>query len=155
MKVEILETESIKEFGVPKYADLGSSGVDLRASEDAIINPGERRLIHTGVKIALPKEVYIEQTDSFISFEAQVRSRSGLALKNGVFVLNGVGTIDESYRGECGVILYNSNNEVFTIKKGDRIAQLVLCPIMKFDFKIVKSLDETDRVGGFGSTGIK
>jgi dUTP pyrophosphatase len=153
METKVLNTLEIKELSLPQYVDSGSSGVDLKSSEDIIIKVGERKLVHTGLKIALPEPIKVEEVK--IHFEAQIRSRSGLALKKGIFVLNGVGTIDESYRNECGVILYNSGDEDFEIKKGDRIAQLVLCPIMKFDFKLVESLDETERKGGFGSTGVK
>jgi dUTP pyrophosphatase len=168
MITKILNTSEIKELGLPQYADSGSSGADLKSSEDVIVKAGERKLVKTGIKLALPKLIItkgtrIEREEEYrrvedlydISFEAQVRPRSGLALKKGITVLNTPGTIDESYRGEIGVIIFNTSNEDFEIKKGDKIAQLVLCPVMKFDFKIVESLDETERGnGGFGSTGV-
>lgn len=145
---------------VPKYAHQGDAGMDLYAAEDATIRHGEAELIHTGIAIALPD-----------GYEAQVRSRSGLALKNKVFVLNSPGTIDSNYRGEIGVILANFGNmqEIvnergesfaygpaeFKVHKGDRIAQLVIAPVTKAELVEVAELDETDRgEGGFGSTGV-
>ena len=131
---------------LPKYATAGSAGFDLCASIPApvVIAPGERRLIPTGISIALP-----------VGFEAQVRPRSGLALKHGITVLNSPGTIDSDYRGEVGVILINHSDEPFVIKHGDRIAQMVIARHEKASFEIVSSLDETERgAGGFGSTGV-
>lgn len=133
----------------PAYAKDGDSGFDLRANiiDDINLAPGKRVLIPTGLYFQIP-----------INFELQVRSRSGLALKNGIMVLNSPGTVDSGYRGEVGVILYNTGDEVFTIKNGDRIAQAVIAPVQTLNNSIfVKSetLDSSDRsVGGFGSSGV-
>lgn len=130
----------------PAYSTVDSAGMDLCASLDegtVTINPGERRLIPTGLRIALPQ-----------GYEAQVRPRSGLALKHGVTVLNSPGTIDADYRGEVGVILINLGQEPFEIKHGDRIAQMVVAPYARVSWNQVDSLDETQRgEGGFGHTG--
>ena len=131
---------------LPSYETLLSAGMDIRAFLDQplIIKPLERALIKTGLYIELPK-----------SYEAQVRSRSGLALKKGITVLNSPGTIDADYRGEIKVILINLGNEDFQVKRGDRIAQMILCPIAKVEFEEVENLPESVRgQGGFGSTGI-
>lgn len=129
---------------LPSYAKSGDAGVDLHATKDVIVHPMDRALIPTGIAIQLPRGV-----------EAQVRSRSGLALKKGVFVLNSPGTIDSGYTGEIGVILFNTTNEPFSVKRGDRIAQLVFSPVYQAEFKEVDELEETERGGGgFGSTGV-
>ena len=130
---------------LPNYQTENSAGVDLKANINAEITllPLQRVLVPTGIKIALPE-----------GYEAQVRPRSGLALKNGVTVLNSPGTIDADYRGEIGVILVNLSNENFVIKDGERIAQLVITKYEKVRFEKVEVLDETARgAGGFGSTG--
>ena len=130
---------------LPSYETLASAGMDLRAHTDTPITlqPMERSLIKTGLFIELP-----------VGFEAQVRPRSGLALKKGITVLNSPGTIDADYRGEIGVILINLSNEPFTINNGDRIAQLVIAKHERADWQQVESLTETERgAGGFGSTG--
>jgi dUTP pyrophosphatase len=130
---------------LPSYETLLSAGMDIRAFLDQplIIKPLERALIKTGLYIELPK-----------SYEAQVRSRSGLALKKGITVLNSPGTIDADYRGEIGVILINLSNEKFNISTGDRIAQLVVSKHERVDWELRKSLDQTNRGDrGFGSTG--
>jgi|TARA_B100000809_G_scaffold263831_1_gene318038 dUTP pyrophosphatase len=130
---------------LPSYETLLSAGMDIRAFLDQplIIKPLERALIKTGLYIELPK-----------SYEAQVRSRSGLALKKGITVLNSPGTIDADYRGEIGVILINLSNENFNISTGDRIAQLVVSKHERVDWELRKSLDQTNRGDrGFGSTG--
>lgn len=130
---------------LPSYETLLSAGMDIRAFLDQplIIKPLERALIKTGLYIELPK-----------SYEAQVRSRSGLALKKGITVLNSPGTIDADYRGEIGVILINLSNENFNISTGDRIAQLVVSKHERVDWELSKSLDQTNRGDrGFGSTG--
>ena len=128
---------------LPAYATQGSAGMDLRAAESATLKPTSRCLMPTGVAIALPP-----------NHEAQVRSRSGLAVKHGVTVLNSPGTIDEDYRGEIKVPLINHGTEDFIINRGDRIAQLVIAPVTKVRVFEVSSLDETRRgVGGFGSSG--
>ena len=131
----------------PKLETIGSAGADLRAfiNEPIVLRPLERRLIPTGIKIELP-----------IGYEAQIRSRSGLAFKNGVSVLNSPGTIDSDYRGDVGVILVNLSNENFIVNNGDRIAQMV---IAKHEFPLFinsKELGDSERGdGGFGSTGKK
>ena len=130
-----------------EYATENSSGMDLRAclTEAVTLAPGEFRLIPTGLKIQLMP-----------GFEAQVRPRSGLALKHGITVLNSPGTIDADYRGEVGVILHNRSNVSFTINDGDRIAQMVVAPYAKAEIQYVEQLDETERgEGGFGHTGVK
>ncbi len=130
---------------LPTYATEDSAGMDLLAavSEDVTLKTGERKLIPTGISIALPK-----------GFEAQVRPRSGLAFKNGVTVLNSPGTVDADYRGEVGVILINHGQEPFTVTRGMRIAQMVIAPYTRANWKAVESLETSDRgEGGFGSTG--
>ena len=132
---------------LPEYATSQSAGMDLRANieKPIILAPLERRLIHTGLHIALP-----------VGYEAQVRPRSGLALKHGITVLNTPGTIDADYRGDIGIILINLSNEAFEIKPGERIAQLVICSHEKAEWKLVDTLDSTDRNdGGFGHSGTK
>jgi dUTP pyrophosphatase len=143
-------TVNIKNEGrcdLPEYATVNSAGMDLRANieERVVLGPMERKLVPTGLHIALPK-----------GFEAQVRPRSGLALKRGITVLNTPGTIDADYRGEIGVILFNTTDEDFKIQCGDRIAQLVLNKVEQIHWIEVDELDETERgEGGFGSTKIK
>jgi len=132
---------------LPTYATEQSAGMDLRAnlSEPVVLRPMERRLIPTGLHIALPE-----------GYEAQVRPRSGLALKRGITVLNAPGTIDADYRGEVGVVLINLGQEDFTVNDGERIAQMVISSYEKADFIEVSSLDETERgEGGYGHTGVK
>ncbi len=130
---------------LPSYATEGSAGADLRSSsrEDVTIEPMDRALIPAGFFLGLPE-----------GFEAQVRSRSGLAVK-GIVVANSPGTIDSDYRGEIKVILMNFSREPFTVRHGDRIAQMVIAPVSRASFYVVSSLAETARgEGGFGSTGI-
>jgi dUTP pyrophosphatase len=132
---------------LPQYATEQSVGMDLRANLDApvTLKPLERRLIPTGLHIALP-----------VGFEAQVRPRSGLALKKGITVLNTPGTIDADYRGEIGVVLINLSQEDFIVNDGERIAQMVIARHEKADFIEVEVLDETERgEGGYGHTGVK
>lgn len=132
---------------LPQYETQASAGVDLRAyvPNPIVLKPMERALIPTGLYLELP-----------IGVEAQVRSRSGLALKKGISVLNAPGTVDADYRGEVGVILINLSQEDFTINDGDRIAQLVLARHERATFELVETLSETQRgAGGFGSTGIQ
>ncbi len=132
---------------LPFYATNHAAGADLRAAidSDVIIEPGCRALIKTGFAMALPD-----------NFEAQIRPRSGLALKHGITVLNSPGTIDADYRGEIGIILINHGDSDFTVQRGDRIAQMVIAPFVQADFKAVESLSETKRgAGGFGSSGKK
>lgn len=132
---------------LPAYATPQSAGMDLRANLDGpvILRPMERRIIPTGLHIALPA-----------GFEAQVRPRSGLALKHGVTVLNAPGTIDADYRGELGVLLINLSAEDFVINDGERIAQMVVARHETVAFSVVDELDETERgEGGYGHTGLK
>ena len=143
VRISIQRSGRAREFPLPAYATQGSAGVDLRASEPCVIPPGGRALVPTGLRIALPE-----------GYEAQVRPRSGLALKHGVTLLNSPGTIDSDYRGEIGVILINLGQEPFSIQPGDRIAQMVFAPVTRGVWDEVETLDETERgAGGFGSTG--
>jgi dUTP pyrophosphatase len=144
---EILIKRLSKNIPLPKYETSGSSGMDLTANiENEIeIAPGKSSIISTGLAISVPKY-----------FEIQIRPRSGLAAKNQISVLNTPGTIDSDYRGELKVILINLSDKVFKIEKGLRIAQMVVCPVVKATLKEVDTLEETERgVGGFGSTGTK
>ena len=130
---------------LPEYSTPLSAGFDLRANLDniEILKPGERKLVGTGLFIALEP-----------GYEAQVRPRSGLALKKGITVLNAPGTVDADYRGEVGVILYNASNEDFEIEPGERIAQMVIAKYERIDWEQVETLDETERgAGGFGHSG--
>lgn len=132
---------------LPQYATEQSAGMDLRANidEPITLKPLERKLIPTGLQIALP-----------VGFEAQVRPRSGLALKKGITVLNTPGTIDADYRGEIGVVLINLSNEDFVVEDGERIAQMVIARHEQGEFIPVDVLDETERgEGGYGHTGVK
>jgi dUTP pyrophosphatase len=129
---------------LPSYAHESDAGMDVRSVEDIEIPAGGRALVHTGLIMILPP-----------NYEAQVRPRSGLALKNGVTVLNTPGTIDAGYRGEVGVILANFGMETFKISKGDKVAQIVIAPVTRADIVETDIVDATDRgEGGFGSTGI-
>ena len=144
---EILIKRLSKNIELPKYETSGSSGMDLAAHLEKPINlePGKTSVVPTGISISIPKD-----------YEIQIRPRSGLAAKNQISVLNTPGTIDSDYRGEIKIILINLGNSNFVIKKGDRIAQMVLCPIIKAKIREVKDLKKTERdVGGFGSTGIR
>lgn len=132
---------------LPSYESPGAAGMDLRAAVEVpvVLAPGGRAAVPTGISIALPE-----------GFEAQVRPRSGFALREGVTALNSPGTVDSDYRGEVKVILINHGTEAVTIRRGDRIAQLVVAAVARADWNEVGSLDETDRgLGGFGSTGSK
>lgn len=132
---------------LPAYATPESAGMDLRANvaEPVVLRPLERRIIPTGLYMALPP-----------GYEAQVRPRSGLAFKHGITVLNSPGTIDSDYRGELGVLLVNLSNEDFTIQAGERIAQMVITRHEQGEFVEVEELDDTERgAGGYGHTGVK
>ena len=132
-------------FKLPKYESNGAAGMDLSADINAKVElqPLERFLFPTGIAISLPNDL-----------EAQIRPRSGLAIKNGITLLNTPGTVDSDYRGEIKVILVNISNDKYTIKPGDRIAQMVLSQFVQGQFELVENLDETDRgSSGFGSTG--
>ena len=132
---------------IPKYETPGSSGMDIAAhlEKNIIIKPGEKALVSTGFSIAIPK-----------GYEVQIRPRSGLAAKKNITVLNTPGTIDADYRGEIKVILINHGKEEFVIKNGERIAQMVVCPVVQANLEEVEELSDTIRgSGGFGSTGTK
>jgi len=128
---------------LPSYATEGSAGLDLRADASVTLGPGERALVPTGLAVALPA-----------GYEAQVRPRSGLAVRHGVTCLNSPGTVDSDYRGELGVVLVNLGREPVTLARGERIAQLVVSPVIRAELREVTELPETDRgAGGFGHTG--
>ncbi|MCB1563772.1 MAG: dUTP diphosphatase [Alphaproteobacteria bacterium] len=145
VKVALMPLDNAVGLNLPTYATAQSAGMDLTAAlEEAIeLGSGERALIPTGLAIALPP-----------GFEAQIRPRSGLAIKHGVTVLNSPGTIDADYRGEIKVILINHGKEPFTVERGMRIAQMVVERFEHIEWEVVKDLENTDRgAGGFGSTG--
>jgi dUTP pyrophosphatase len=132
-------------FSLPAYMTAHAAGADVRAalSDELTLAPGERALVPTGMALAIPQ-----------GFEVQVRPRSGLALKHGIVLPNAPGTIDADYRGELKVILMNAGTEPFTVRPGDRIAQLVVAPVVQASFELVDELPPTDRgAGGFGHTG--
>lgn len=132
---------------IPKYQTENSAGVDIRASldEDLVLKAGEFRLVSTGIYLEIPS-----------SYEVQIRARSGLSIKHGIGLVNGIGTIDSDYRGEIKVPLINFSKEDFTIENGMRIAQMVLSKYEKIDFEEVDELSDSERRdGGFGSTGVK
>ena len=144
---EILIKRLSKDINLPKYETEGASGMDLSAYIDTpvSIEPGKISIIPTGISISIPK-----------NYEIQIRPRSGLAAKNQISILNTPGTIDSDYRGELKVILINLSNKTFVVENGARIAQMVLCPIIKAKIKEVSNLEKTNRgSGGFGSTGVK
>ncbi|MFZ3207804.1 MAG: dUTP diphosphatase [Geobacteraceae bacterium] len=143
LRVKQLRPES--QLPLPAYMTASAAGMDLYAdlAEDILLAPGARTLVPTGIAIALPE-----------GYEAQIRPRSGLSLKHGIALVNAPGTIDPDYRGEIGVILINLGSEPFTIRKGDRIAQMVFAQFARADMSKVDELDETERGdGGFGHTG--
>ena len=143
--VKILVKKFDKNIKLPIYKTSGSSGMDIVAhiKKKIIINSGKTAIIPTGISIAIPK-----------NYEIQIRPRSGLAAKKNISVLNTPGTIDSDYRGEIKIILINLSKKPFVVKSGDRIAQMILCPVVKAKFKEVKNLPNTVRdKGGFGSTG--
>ena len=145
--VKILIKKTNRKVITPKYKTDGSSGVDLSAflDKEVVIKPNSSELIPTGLQVAIPEEL-----------EIQIRPRSGLAAKESIGVLNSPGTIDSDYRGELKIILFNHGNKDFIINNGDRIAQMVLVPILKMEFEEVDILPNTIRgQGGFGSTGKK
>ena len=142
LKVEKLEHCA----GLPEYKTEGAAGMDLMAAntEDVVLKPLERALIPTGIKIELPR-----------GYEAQIRPRSGLAIKSAITLSNCVGTIDEDYRGEVCVGLINLSSEEFTVKRGDRIAQMLIAPVVRANIQVLGELSATARgTGGFGSTGV-
>ena len=142
--VKLLIKKLQKNIILPEYKTDGSSGMDLMANVEQTVKilPGEKKIISTGIMIAIPEQ-----------YEIQIRPRSGLAAKNAISVLNTPGTIDSDYRGEIKVILINLGKDIFEIKKNNRIAQMIVCPIIKVELEEVESLPETVRgKGGFGST---
>ena len=144
---KILIKRLSKNVELPKYETIGSSGMDLSANLETSINiePGETALIPTGLSVSIPEHL-----------EIQIRPRSGLASKKKITVLNSPGTIDSDYRGEIKVLLINHGQSIFTVEKGVRIAQMVICPIVKASLEEVEDLESTKRgEGGFGSTGAK
>ena len=143
--VKILVKKFDKNVKLPAYKTSGSSGMDLMAyiKNKITINPGKIALVPTGIAVAIPE-----------NYEIQIRPRSGLAAKKGISVLNTPGTVDSDYRGEIKIILINLSKKSFTIKSGDRVAQMIVCPVVKGKLQEVKSLPRTVRgKGGFGSTG--
>ncbi|WP_439521759.1 dUTP diphosphatase [Marivita sp.] len=137
-----------RSLGLPVYASAGAAGADLRANlgdrGSLVLQPGARALVPTGLRLAIPE-----------GFEIQIRPRSGLALKHGITLPNAPGTIDSDYRGPLGVIVMNAGHVAFEIAHGDRIAQMVVAPVMRAAFSEVDALDATSRgQGGFGSTGV-
>jgi dUTP pyrophosphatase len=140
LKFKRIHTDAV----LPAYAHPSDAGMDVRSVEELAIAPGKRALVRTGLVMMLPQ-----------LYEAQVRPRSGLALKHGITVLNTPGTIDSGYRGEVGVVLINLGQEEFKVAKGDKIAQLVIAPVTQPEIAEAFDVDETDRgEGGFGSTGV-
>lgn len=136
-----------REIALPSYETEGAAGADLRANfperSGVTLAPGVRALVPTGLRLAIPP-----------GYEVQIRPRSGLALKHGIMLVNSPGTIDSDYRGPLGVILLNAGDEPFSVNHGDRIAQMVLAPVTRAEFRLVEALDNTARgTGGFGSTG--
>lgn len=143
-----IKIKIISEHGdemIPEYATSGASGMDIRACESGEIPAGEFKLVKTGLYLEIP-----------VGYEAQIRPRSGLALKKGVTVLNTPGTIDSDYRGELGIILINHSKETFYFEKGDRISQMVFAEVIRADIEKSEKLETTDRAdGGFGHSGVK
>ena len=146
MKIYIRRLKKDHPVSLPQYMTEGSSGMDLFASlaQEVTLVPGERKLIPAGISVAIPE-----------GFEGQIRPRSGLAIQKGIGIVNGPGTIDADYRGEVGVLLINFGKEPFTIRNGDRIAQMVISPVTRVILEEVEDLPPTRRQGGgFGHTGI-
>jgi dUTP pyrophosphatase len=145
IQLDILVTKLDNDAVIPTYAKPGDAGADLYSISELVLAPGERALVKTGIAIALPN-----------GYVGLVHPRSGLGLKNGISVVNTPGTIDAGYRGEIGVVLINHDlHESFQVKKGDRIAQLVIQKVENAQFKVVNQLPESERAaGGYGSTGV-
>lgn len=142
--------EADQSLGLPSYETSGAAGADLRANfaapdrEGVTLAPGTRALVPTGLRLEIPQ-----------GFEVQIRPRSGLALKHGITLPNSPGTIDSDYRGPLGVIVLNAGQEVFHISHGDRIAQMIVAPVLQAEFLLADALEDTERgAGGFGSTGV-
>lgn len=148
MRIEMMwDAGADQSLGLPSYASAGAAGADLRANfsdrVELVLAAGARALVPTGLRFAIPE-----------GFEVQIRPRSGLALKHGITLPNAPGTIDSDYRGALGVIVLNAGQDSFTIAHGDRIAQMIVAPVVRADFELVEQLSETARgEGGFGSTG--
>jgi len=148
MRIEMMwDAGADQSLGLPSYASAGAAGADLRANfpdcRELVLAAGARALVPTGLRLAIPE-----------GFEMQIRPRSGLALKHGITLPNAPGTVDSDYRGALGVIVLNAGQESFTIAHGDRIAQMIVAPVVRADFELVEQLSETVRgEGGFGSTG--
>ncbi len=143
MRVRVMRLPHGEGLPLPAYATEGAAGMDLFAARDLVLPPGGRALVPTGLCVALPP-----------GWEMQVRPRSGLALRHGVTVLNAPGTVDEDYRGEVGVILFNAGDAPFAVARGERVAQAVFAPVARVEWEEVAALDGTARgAGGFGSTG--
>lgn len=140
IKVKKLNEEAV----LPRYAHDGDAGMDVFSCEDAFLYPGDRKMVRTGLSFEIPK-----------GFEIQVRPKSGLSLKNGLTILNTPGTLDSGYRGELGIILFNTTKETYEIKKGQKIAQVILARYEEAEVEEVGVLGESERgEGGFGSTGL-
>jgi len=142
--------EADQSLGLPSYETKGAAGADLRANfapehrDGVTLQPGERTLVSTGLRMEIP-----------LGYEVQIRPRSGLALKHGITLPNSPGTIDSDYRGPLGVIVMNAGQEAFHIAHGDRIAQMLVAPVIQASFELAETLGETERgSGGFGSTGV-
>lgn len=145
MKVSIRKLPEAQDLPLPEYMSQGAAGMDLYAAVEGevVLEPGEWRLISAGFQVAIPP-----------GYEGQIRPRSGLALRHGLTVLNTPGTIDSDYRGPVGVILINLGKEPYTVRRGDRIAQLLISPVAQADIELVEELEDTSRSqGGFGHTG--
>jgi dUTP pyrophosphatase len=145
VKLSVQRLAHARDLPLPSYASSGAAGLDLLAAvrDDVVLAPGERRTIETGLVVAVPP-----------GFEGQVRARSGRARREGLALVNAPGTIDDDYRGEVMVLVINLGQEPITVRRGERFAQLVICPVFRAEVVEVEALDETTRgAGGFGSTG--
>lgn len=128
---------------LPQYQTTGAAGMDVTCTHDVVLQPGERASVGTGLRVMIPE-----------GYEIQVRPRSGLAIRHGLTMVNSPGTIDSDFRGEIKILMINLGSDVVTLSKGERVAQLVLAPVVRAEFMIADTLDETERgTGGFGSTG--
>jgi len=145
--IRVVQLDHAKDLPLPAYETADAAGMDVRAalSEAVTLDPGQRKAIPTGLKLAIPS-----------GFEVQVRPRSGLAIKKGITMINAPGTVDADFRGEVHVLMVNHSDEPFVVEHGERIAQLVVAPVVQATWETVEELDETARgEGGFGSTGVK
>ena len=145
--IKIRRLEDNTDLAMPSYGSEGSSGMDIRAAvkEEAVIKPGEIRIIRTGLAVSIPS-----------GYEGQIRPRSGLASKHGIGIVNSPGTIDSDFRGEIGIIVINWGQRPFTIRRGDRIAQMIITKVYRADIIEVDDLDDTERgAGGFGHSGVE